>query len=263
MTATLLNVYTASDPRAKCRDLLAASPQLDGVTSLSLGADRTLPAPGFPPLHFCDPKELPKRKLTTPAGKIAFYHALAHIEFTAVNLALDALLRFANLPADFYQDWWQVAREEAEHFLLLVAYLNDLDSDYGALPVHAGLWTMAERTQHDPLLRMALVPRVLEARGLDVTPGLIERLEAANDQRGVTILQKIYAEEIGHVAIGSRWFYYLCQQQGLDPEAYFIEIIAEYVSDMRQGPLNYPGRTAAGFNAAELQGLIQRNLAQP
>lgn len=258
MTAALLALYVATTPLEKCRAF--GNSAFDAVRHQA--STDPLPAPGFPPLHFCDPKQLPKRKLTTKAGKIAFYHALAHIEFTAVNLALDALLRFPGLPAAFYQDWWQVAREEAEHFLLLADYLNDLDSYYGELPVHAGLWEMAERTQHDPLLRMALVPRVLEARGLDVTPGLIARLEAINDVRGVRILQKIYTEEIGHVAIGSRWFHYLCQQQKLNPESYFIETIVEHLPAMQQGPFNYPGRTAAGFSAAELQGLIERNLAQ-
>jgi uncharacterized ferritin-like protein (DUF455 family) len=260
MTTALLTFYVEANPSEKCRALCASTDcPFDSKSHI---AGMMLPAPGLPPLTFCDPKDLPKRKLDSREGKSAFYHALAHIEFTAVNLALDAVLRFPGLPAAFYQDWWQVAQEEAAHFLLLADYLHDLESYYGALPVHAGLWEMAERTQGDPLLRMALVPRVLEARGLDVTPSMIARLKAVGDGRGVAILEKIYQEEIGHVAIGSRWFQALCQDQGLDPEKHFVELIAEHLPRMKQGPFNHAGRHAAGFSDAELQGLLERNLAQ-
>jgi uncharacterized ferritin-like protein (DUF455 family) len=190
---------------------------------------------------------VPRRKLTTPAGRAALVHAIAHIEFNAINLALDAVYRFRGLPSAFYDDWLQVAAEEAEHFLMLRRRLATLGHAYGDFDAHNGLWEMAVRTAHDPLLRMALVPRVLEARGLDVTPGMMERLRAAGDPETVEILAVILREEIGHVAIGTRWFRHLCDQRGLDPDRTFGELITEYMPGRIRPPFHEAARREAGF----------------
>jgi len=165
--------------------------------------------------------------------------------------------RFRNLPRQFYTDWIKVAAEEAYHFQLLRRRLNELGSDYGEFPAHNGLWDMAVRTAFDPLVRMALVPRVLEARGLDVTPGMIERLRQADDEKTVTVLEIILRDEIGHVAIGSHWFQYLCQQRGLDAARTFHELVGHYFPGQICGPFHYEARQQAGFSAAELEALEQ------
>ncbi|MBS0600525.1 MAG: ferritin-like domain-containing protein, partial [Proteobacteria bacterium] len=177
-----------------------------------------------------------------------------HIEFNAVNLALDAVQRFRGLPDDFYGDWLRVAAEEARHFELLTARLQAMDSAYGELPAHDGLWDAARRTAHDPLLRMALVPRVLEARGLDVTPGMIERLRQAGDAETVAVLEVILAEEVGHVAIGSRWYAHLCAERGLEPRSTFRRLLAEHRTAVFP-PYNVEARLAGGFAAEELDAL--------
>ena len=164
-------------------------------------------------------RDLPVRKLTSQDGCAAFIHALAHIEFNAINLAWDAVQRFPDLPADFYSDWIQVAREEVYHFRLLRERLREGGVDYGDFPAHNGLWEMAMRTAEDPLIRMALVPRMLEARGLDVTPGIMQRFADIGDEKTVAALKVILQEEVGHVSFGTRWFRYLCESRGLEPEA--------------------------------------------
>ncbi|MBF0254947.1 MAG: ferritin-like domain-containing protein, partial [Gammaproteobacteria bacterium] len=169
------------------------------------------------------PRHLAKRGIQSPEGRAALIHAITHIEFSAINLALDAVFRFRQLPSDYYADWLQVAAEEAEHFSLLRQRLRELGYDYGDFPVHLGLWQAAMATRADPLARMALVPRLLEARGLDVTPGMMERLRQVKDEATVAILQVILRDEIGHVAAGTRWFHYLCQERGLEPEAAYFD----------------------------------------
>lgn len=219
-------------------------------------------APGRPPRPLLvPPAQLASRKLSTPAGRAALLHALAHIEFNAINLACDTACRFGNLPAAFYGDWIAIAAEEAEHFVLLRQRLRDLGHDYGDFPAHDGLWTMACRTAHDPLARLALVPRTLEARGLDVTPGMIERLRQAGDPQSADILETILRDEIGHVAAGSRWFRYLCRQRRLEPLATFRHLLAEFLPRPARGPLNREARRLAGFNAEELN-LLQQLSAQ-
>jgi len=200
-------------------------------------------------VHF---SRLPRRRLTTPQGRGAFLHALAHIEFNAINLAWDAVCRFPGMPREFYLDWSRVAGEEAAHFSLLDARLRELGFRYGDFPAHAGLWEMAEKTAHDVLVRIALVPRVLEARGLDVTPGMIARLQAGGDTDSAAILERILADEIGHVEAGSRWFRYLCGQRELDPLATFRHLLRQYMPAPVKQPLNRPARRAAGFAAEEL-----------
>jgi uncharacterized ferritin-like protein (DUF455 family) len=203
------------------------------------------------------PARLPKRSVHTDAGRAALIHAIAHIEFNAINLAWDAVYRFRGMPLEYYADWVRVAGEEAEHFLLLRDHLQTLGYDYGDLEAHNGLWEMAQATAHDPLVRMALVPRVLEARGLDVTPAMIERLKQAGDQRAVEILDVILREEIGHVAIGSRWFHYLCEQRGVEAGATFRRLLDEYMKGRIKGPLHREARLHAGFSEEELDYLEQ------
>ena len=198
------------------------------------------------------PRELRRRTTASAHGHAALIHAVAHIEFNAINLALDAICRFGGLPAAFYADWLQVAAEEATHFSLLRAHLRDLGHAYGDFPAHDGLWQMARKTAHDPLARMALVPRVLEARGLDVSPAMIRRLRAAGDARGAEIVEIILRDEVGHVAIGSHWFKRLCAERGLDPEATFERLLREFDAPRPVLPLNVEARRRADFSEREL-----------
>jgi uncharacterized ferritin-like protein (DUF455 family) len=212
--------------------------------------------PMRPPL--VTPRELPRRKLTSAVGRAALIHAVTHIEFNAINLAWDAVCRFHELPKAFYDDWVQVALEEAYHFCLLCAHLHSLGYEYGDFPAHNGLWEMAQKTAYDPLVRMALVPRVLEARGLDVTPGMMERLRQAGDLRAMSILAIILRDEVRHVAIGSHWFHYLCKLRNLNPETTFFHLVTRYFKGETRGPLHREARLRAGFSEAELQ-MLENN----
>ena len=215
-----------------------------------------LPVPGRPDRPvLVSPRELAQRGLGTPEGRVALLHAVAHIEFNAVNLAWDAVYRFRGLPRAYYDDWVSVADDEARHFGLLAARLADHGAAYGDLPAHNGLWDMAVKTADDPLARMALVPRVLEARGLDVTPGMIARLRAAGDAASAEVLEIILREEIAHVAAGSRWFGHLCGLSGLDPGATFLDLVRRRAAGAVRPPFNGPARAAAGFAAGELAAL--------
>ncbi|MEM8845292.1 MAG: ferritin-like domain-containing protein [Pseudomonadota bacterium] len=218
----------------------------------------SIPVPGRPKKpQLVHPSQVARRKLTTEQGRIALIHAVCHIEFNAINLALDAVYRFQGLPEAFYLDWMRVATEEAKHFNLLVERLAELESQYGDFVAHNGLWEMAVKTQHSLVERMALVPRVLEARGLDVTPGMIERLKNAGDDRTVTILEIILREEVGHVEIGTRWFRYACEQKGLNSEDTFIELLEKYNVSASKGALHMDARKQAGFVDAELEALVK------
>jgi len=245
------------DPQAKCARVAAlAFPEADYAVPPC--AEDAAEIPGRPAQpRLIHPREVPHRGLGTAEGRAALIHAVAHIEFNAINLALDACWRFRDLPCDYYRDWLSVAREEAQHFQLLSARLAQLGRAYGDLPAHNGLWEAAEKTAADPLLRMALVPRVLEARGLDVTPGMIHRLKEMRDLETVRILEVILAEEVRHVAIGTRWFEYLCAQRGLEPQATFAALLAERGLRIAP-PLNVEARVRAGFDAAELERLLAR-----
>jgi uncharacterized ferritin-like protein (DUF455 family) len=210
------------------------------------------PGPGRPARpRLVPPREVASRGLGSTEGRAALAHAVAHIEFNAINLALDAAHRFRGLPLDYYADWLSVARDEARHFVMMRERLRQMGHDYGSLPAHNGLWEAAEKTAHDPLVRMALVPRVLEARGLDVTPGMIRRLREVGDTQTIAVLDVILAEEVRHVAIGSRWFRTLCAERGLIPAANFRRLLAEYAVRLRP-PFNLQARAEAGFDAEEL-----------
>lgn len=252
--ADVAEALAECDPAAKCRrvDSLWA-----GVSVDPIGHEQSRPCrvgrPERPVL--VSPAGLPRRGLGSVHGRIALLHAVAHIEFNAINLALDAALRFAGMPEDYYRDWLSVAFDEARHFRLLETRLNELGAAYGDLPAHNGLWEMAEKTAHDPLVRMALVPRVLEARGLDVTPGMIEKLRNAGDHDSVACLEIILEEEVRHVAIGSRWFRYLCEQRALVPESTFRSLLHEHYADGLRGPFNHEARLEAGFTESELEEL--------
>lgn len=202
------------------------------------------------------PKDLAERKLKDREGHAALIHALAHIEFNAINLALDAVCRYRDLPRDFYRDWLQVAAEEAYHFRLLRDHLRSLTYDYGDFPAHDGLMAMARDTAADPLVRMALVPRLLEARGLDVTPAIQQRLRGYGDAAGAAILDIILADEIGHVAAGDRWFRHFCAQQGVAPEATYRELLERFQAPKPRRPVNTEARLRAGFSPAELAALL-------
>jgi uncharacterized ferritin-like protein (DUF455 family) len=243
------------DPGAKVACTHAAAAQIRrGELKRQAGAAHLSPAdPGRPPRPvLVAPRQLHQRGLDQPEGRAALIHAVAHIEFNAINLAWDAVQRFPEMPADFACDWASVADDEARHFTLLRDRLLALGWDYGDFAAHDGLWTMARATAHDVLARMALVPRVLEARGLDVTPGMIVRLRRAGDDATAACLEVILREEVRHVAIGSHWFRWLCDRRGLDPQETYFRLLSEHLGGRVRCPLNRPARLAAGFDEAEL-----------
>ncbi|MCI3205694.1 MULTISPECIES: ferritin-like domain-containing protein [Pandoraea] len=220
------------------------------------GADEGIPGrPAAPAL--VSARELKQRAVTTVEGRAALLHALAHIEFNAINLALDALWRFDALPAEYYDDWLQVAAEEAYHFSLLAAHLKTLGDTYvyGCFPAHDGLWDMARRTSGDWLARLALVPRTLEARGLDASPPIKAKLSSAGDKAGAAILDIILRDEIGHVAIGNRWYRWGCERAGCEPVETYARLATQYGAPRLRGPFNLEARRAAGFDDAELAAL--------
>jgi uncharacterized ferritin-like protein (DUF455 family) len=202
-------------------------------------------------------KYVPKRGFGTQEGRAIMMHAIAHIEFNAINLALDAVQRFDGMPEQFYADWLRIADEEAYHFELVRAHMRQLGADYGDYSAHSGLWEMCEKTAHDLLIRMALVPRVLEARGLDVTPGIQKKLAQVGDHNAVSLLDIILRDEIGHVEVGNRWFRYCCRERGLKPESIFFELLDEYYPKGLMGPFNLEAREKAGFSKYELGLLTQ------
>jgi uncharacterized ferritin-like protein (DUF455 family) len=223
-------------------------------TEASLVADA--PVPGRPPRPLLVAPELvPRRTPFTPEGRAALLHAVCHIEFNAINLALDAVWRFPAMPERFYLDWLQVAGEEALHFTLLREHLRTLGHDYGDFDAHDGLWAMAEKTRDDITARMALVPRTLEARGLDATPPMQAKLRKAGDLRAVEILDVILRDEIGHVAIGNRWYRWLCERDRLDPVMGYAELARRHGAPRLKGPFNLDARRAAGFEPAEIDRL--------
>jgi len=217
-------------------------------------------APGRPPRpELIPPKQVQHRSMATAEGRAAMIHALTHIEFNAINLALDALWRFEGMPPDYYTDWLKVAAEEALHFSLLCAHLHTLGYRYGDFPAHNSLWEMAEKTREDILARMALVPRTLEARGLDASPQMRAKLAQAGDRAAAEILDIILRDEIGHVAVGNRWYNFLCKQRALDPIVIYAELARHYKAPVLRGPFNLEARRAAGFSEVELATLERQS----
>jgi uncharacterized ferritin-like protein (DUF455 family) len=250
-----------SDPdRKRAATLRVAALHRDGAFGpASAAPPMPVPTPGRPERpRLVPPRELAQRGLGTPAGRAALVHAVAHIEFNAINLAWDAVYRYRDMPAAFYADWIGVAVDEARHFGLLAARLAELGHCYGDFDAHDGLWEMARLTAGSCLERMALVPRVLEARGLDVTPGMIERLRSVGDRQTVAILETILREEVAHVAAGSRWFAWCCARAGCEPGDTFRALIERHLPGGLRGPFNTDARLQAGFSAQELTELGAR-----
>jgi uncharacterized ferritin-like protein (DUF455 family) len=242
------------DPQAKAHGVRG----LDPTAAVEAG-EVLAEAPGIPGRparpRLVPHTQLKPRSAHTPAGRAALLHALAHIELNAIDLALDVVWRFSGQPEDFYRQWLQVAREEALHFQLLHEHLATLGHAYGDFDAHDGLWQMAERTQGDLLARLALVPRTLEARGLDASPAVKAKLLAAGDLRGGEILDLILRDEIGHVAVGNHWYRRLCLQRGLDPLTTYAALALQHGAPRLRGPFNLAARRAAGFDEAELAAL--------
>ncbi|MFO1224501.1 MAG: ferritin-like domain-containing protein [Burkholderiaceae bacterium] len=251
-----LELLLIREPAAKARCTREATQDAATVVDASARLAEPAGVPGRPERpRLVAPRELAARGAFTPQRRAALLHAVAHIEFNAINLALDAVWRFAGLPREYYLQWMQVAREEALHFTLVAGHLATLDHAYGDFDAHDGLWAMAERTRDDPLARMALVPRTLEARGLDVTPAMRERFVRAGDEQAARILDVILRDEIGHVAIGNRWYRWLCARDARNPIATYAELAARHRAPRPKPPFNLPARRAAGFDADELAAL--------
>jgi uncharacterized ferritin-like protein (DUF455 family) len=251
----------AASPEAKLERTFETA-QAFARGELAIPADAPAPEPirmpGRPAKpELVHPRDLPRRGFGSGEGRAAFIHAVAHIEFNAIDLAWDAVYRFRGMPDAYYADWVSVAGDEARHFAMLRKRLNDFDRDYGDFDAHNGLWEMAEKTAGDGLARMALVPRVLEARGLDVTPGMIVKLRALGDEATAAILETILREEVAHVAAGSRWYRWHCERAGVDPRLRFRELLREHASGVLHGPFNMEARLLAGFDEDELAALTE------
>ncbi|MEO5622431.1 MAG: ferritin-like domain-containing protein [Dokdonella sp.] len=256
------NVFDAAQRCISCSDparklalthAVAAAIGADALPVAASEAAAPIGVPGRPPRPLLvASRQLAQRGLGSPAGRAALIHAIAHIEFNAINLAWDAVYRFRDMPLAYYRDWAQVAADEARHFALLDARLRDLGFGYGDFDAHDGLWDMAMRTADSCLARMALVPRVLEARGLDVTPGMIERLRRVGDEATIAILETILDEEVAHVAAGSRWFAWCCARDGVDAQNTFHTLLETRLAGGLRGPFNTEARLRAGFSHAEL-----------
>lgn len=254
LTELACRVLTTSDGREKTRiSIESAKLWFDSVEAgapLEIGstiAPDQPSRPSKPPL--LAPKDVPRRRTGTEKGRIALLHAIAHIELNAVDLHWDIIPRFAhiNMPRGYFDDWVKAAAEESKHFNLLCDRLEAMGSFYGAMPAHAGMWRAAEDTANDFMGRLAIVPMVLEARGLDVTPGMIELFKKNKDTETQDALEIIYAEEVGHVAYGSKWFHFLCGRHELDPKECFHELVNKYFSGGLRPPFNDEKRAEAGL----------------
>jgi uncharacterized ferritin-like protein (DUF455 family) len=257
---TALDLILLCDPQAKARAVRALPDSLDALNlaGWTLDVDEVLDEPAGVPGRPARPvllpaREVPQRSVGTPEGRAGLIHSLVHIECNAVDLALDVLWRFAGMPPAFYGDWLRVAREEALHFQLLLEHLHSLGQAYGDFEAHEGLWHMAHKTRGDLLARMAIVPRTLEARGLDASPAVQRKLVSVGDHRAGAILDIILRDEIGHVAVGNQWFRWLCSQQGLEPISHYQHLAELHAPPKLRGPFNLPARRAAGFVEAELE----------
>lgn len=251
--------FTLTDPMAKVAAVRALWAERD---ALSISSDQKLQVPALPGRpqrpSLVLPREVPRRSPYTTEGHASLVHSIAHIEFNAINLALDAAWRFANMPVDYYRDWLRVAFEESQHFTLLTEHLATLGYAYGDFAAHDGLWTMAENTRHDVVARMALVPRTLEARGLDATPIIqakLRKVGSVSALRAVDILDTILREEVGHVGIGNHWYHWLCQRDGLDSAAFHKRAMRQHGGPSLKPPFNLEARRLAGFSQQEIDAL--------
>lgn len=243
-------VLREPEPAAKIALGAAAAKSWHAGSITDVGDCRPSPRPARPAKpELRRPGDMPRRSTSGQRGRIALLHAIAHIELNAVDLAWDLIARFANpdLPRAFYDDWVQVAADEGRHFTMLVERLAELQASYGDLPAHDGLWQAAEETAGDLTTRLAVVPMLLEARGLDVTPAMADKLRGGGDDTSADILRLIYKEEISHVAVGRYWFEWSCQRQGLAPIAHWRALIGRHFKGILKPPFNHAARNQAGM----------------
>jgi uncharacterized ferritin-like protein (DUF455 family) len=266
LRASALKVLCISDPTEKVQALQSLWAM---HTSLPLDTTAVCDTPGLVvpgrPIQpvLCPPHKVPTRSVHTDAGLAAMVHAICHIEFNAINLALDAIWRYPQLPEAYYLDWFKVAHEESTHFVLLHDLLQHMGHVYGDFEAHDGLWAMCEKTAHDVLARMALVPRTLEARGLDATPLIQAKLHLSNSAHAIAlqpILDTILRDEVGHVAVGNHWFRWLCAQQGLDPLTHYPVLVTKHAAPRLKPPFNKEARLRAGFTQAEIDWLLAQRV---
>jgi uncharacterized ferritin-like protein (DUF455 family) len=252
-----LAILASADAQSKVKQLLSLFNEYQNQ-AITLDVSRRIDSkdlnlPGRPlKPELVLPKLVPKRRMDTPEGRAGLLHSLAHIEFNAMNLALDAIWRFPGMPKEYYEDWLKVAKEEAYHFSLVNEHLHTLGFSYGDFPAHNSLWEMVERTTDSVIARMALVPRTMEARGLDAVPAIRDRFKQIKEARAVEILEIILNDEIGHVLIGNRWFNFLCAKDNFSPITAYRELAAKYRAPVLKGPFNMVARQQAGFTAEEL-----------
>lgn len=262
LRAGALAALQQHQPSDKCAATLALQLDAPVDSACTLAPPASLPCrPERPPL--VAQLKVAHLSVRTPAGRAQLLHALAHIELNAIDLALDIVWRFAGMPEAFYRDWVRVAQEEAQHFSLLNTHLGTLGYQYGDFAAHTGLWDMAEKTQDDLLARLAIVPRTLEARGLDASPPVRDKLRSAGDLRAADIVSTILRDEIGHVRIGNHWYRWLCQQRQLPPLDTYVAMAKRYRVPPPRAPLNLEARRAAGFDEAELAFLSGKPLTTP
>ena len=246
-----------TDAVKKAQDTLALSNDLPPDAEIVIGVPIGVPGRPLRP-ELVPHIQLKQRSIATVEGRAGLIHSIAHIELNAINLALDIVWRFAGMPDQFYRDWISIAKEEARHFTLLREHLVEMGFDYGSFQAHNALWEMAEKTKDDVLARIALVPRTLEARGLDATPAVKNKLVSAGDIKAGKILDVILQDEIGQVAVGNRWYKFLCAQRGLNPVTTYAELSDRYKAPKLHGPFNLEARRAAGFDEDELAALLAR-----
>jgi uncharacterized ferritin-like protein (DUF455 family) len=256
-----LRALCAADPREKAALATALFAQVQQLSLSPHAPAQPAGVPGRPRRPaLVHPARVPRRSPANPEGLAALLHAIAHIEFNAINLALDAAWRFEGMPPEFHHDWLRVAAEEAYHFGLLAEHLATLDHAYGDFDAHDGLWAMCEKTSGDVVARMALVPRTLEARGLDATPQIQQKLRQAGTPaalRAVEILDIILRDEVGHVAIGNHWYRFLCEREGLDPVDHYVALVERHAAPRLYPPFNEEARRRAGFTREELDALLR------
>jgi uncharacterized ferritin-like protein (DUF455 family) len=270
LTEMAVEVLSTADGRAKTalshKHAKAWFAARDADAPLAIGSAKPPLRPSRPTQpELLDPRDVPKRKPGSPQGRIALLHAVAHIELNAVDLHWDIIARFGDvpMPLGYYDDWVKAADEESKHFNLMCDCLESLGSHYGALPAHAGMWRAAEDTAGDLLGRLAVVPMVLEARGLDVTPGMIDLFKQAKIPQAIDALEVIYAEEVGHVAYGSKWFHFLCGRDNLDPKEVFHDLVRTYFHSTLRPPFNEEKRAEAGIPPDFYWPLAEQTPAKP